>query len=219
MSRDKAKYLSHPLNLDLKNIYNPPLNYSNFMIPGLVFAILQQILLICLCMRIGKRPEAFFGSKTQVKFYAHFLPYVLISTLFALVFACLILPLFHLPFYLEHLPALFILSFFFAVATASCAILISSFSRDRLNILIALMFYSIPAIFMSGYSWPTQYLPFDLKILSNIFPITHFLQEIRKVILGPIGLESYLHALLVLGVFSVTCLSLHSVILKLKDKN
>jgi ABC-2 type transport system permease protein len=54
-----------PMKLDLRSLFNPSFNYSNFMVPGLLIAILQQVILLGIALswtgekENGTLPELF----------------------------------------------------------------------------------------------------------------------------------------------------------------
>jgi len=55
--KDKAIFLAQPIAADINTFYNPCLNYSNFFLVGVLFVVLQQIILIGLGYTIADDRE------------------------------------------------------------------------------------------------------------------------------------------------------------------
>lgn len=184
--RAKAVVSANPILLDMRFVFNPSLNYSSFFVPGLIFAILQQIIIVGFCMSlvIQKEQGVFLPSQKLTWFVGSALPYILLNTAFAFFFIMTIYPLLGLSPQWNQWPLALVLTLLFTTASTLAAGLFSFLFKDRETTLVALMFYSMPAFLISGYSWPQFALPKAVEVVSWLIPITHFGQSIRQVMLN-----------------------------------
>lgn len=193
--RDKAKAIISPLNLTTEMTYNPQLNYSSFMVPALLFAILQQIILVSLSFTMADEREkgqinslfSLCEKKIFPLLIGKALPYVAINFMIALLFIFIALPLFGLSIEHHLLWAIFFV-LLFIVAVTMFGMMISAFFKTTTMALIVLMFYSMPVFFMSGISWPTSGMSLPTYLLGRCFPSTYFFRDWRLLVLGNIDI-------------------------------
>jgi ABC-2 type transport system permease protein len=192
-SYKEAKKAFSPLNANITHIFNTQMNYSAFLIPGLLFAVLQQIILVSVCrtMISNKKPasrkelyKVSEGSFTAA-FFGKFVPYSCAGIMLAAVYALIVFPANGI--FVGSLVGYFVLSAAFTIAVAAFAGLISSFFKSIEMLMSVLMFYAMPAVLLSGFIWPHCALPKILKVVSYLFPSTYALNEIRLFILGDIA--------------------------------
>ncbi|MBF0313834.1 MAG: ABC transporter permease [Oligoflexia bacterium] len=191
LSFDKVLAITNPLQLSTDILFNRELNYSNFMIPPLLFAILQQIILVSIAFSMSLEREEktlhelkilSMGSALAVIF-AKTTPYILINTFIGLLFLFIAMPFFNISL-TTNIFSIITLEFIFIVTVALFAFLISMFFKKTLTALLVLMFYSMPAFLMSGVSWPLNSLPLFNRVLSSLFPTTYFFYDWRMLILA-----------------------------------
>ncbi|WP_374033982.1 ABC transporter permease [Bdellovibrio bacteriovorus] len=187
----KAMVMANPVALDTRTLFNPLLNYSYFFVPGLIYAILQQIIIVGLCFSLTdeKDRERWQPPKKRSEIlpfiFGRSLPYAILNLAFSLLFIYGLLPWIQIPALPSQFPLIFALSLFFTTAVALMAFLFGLIFKDSVTAFVALMFYSMPAFLISGMSWPSYNLPWPLQILSWLTPITHFGHAIRRVMLEP----------------------------------
>jgi len=186
-----AKYgmpLINPVMADVHPIYNATNNYGDYLLPGLLFLILQQTLLIGLGESFVRRRErgelagilqkngggiaAWFGGSLgyYVMLYS---AYVLFF--FGVGFSVLDIPL------RGSLPALFTIALLFLVVVMVYTLLIASFSKKQIRIMEVLAFTSYPLFLLSGYSWPVNAMPQLLQWLARIIPTTPMMDAVTKL--------------------------------------
>lgn len=221
LHRSKANQLAQPLKIDLHPLYNPALNYADATVPGLLFVILQQIVIVGLCFSIAEQKEKqilHYEARTQSQAWsfvlATILPYALINLILSVAYLAGLQFVFKIPIASENLPAAYLLCGVFGLVTASFGFLLSHLFKDRMTVLITLLFYSLPGFFSSGYSWPSHLLTLDIRIFGYFFPITHFADEIRRIYLGPLGFQSYMSSLFQLLTFFALCMFVNVALLR-----
>ncbi len=170
-----------PLNFDEVQIFNSTGGYGNFIIPGVLMLILQQTLLLGIGLSAGTaRERSTTGSFLPDDSYydgvfrtvlgralCYFMIYAVVASYITLVvprmfsFTSLLDPgdlsCFMLPY---------ILSCIFFAMIVSCTV------RHRENIILLVVFTSVPLLFISGVSWPQSAIPEFWQWFSWLFPST-----------------------------------------------
>ncbi|MCL2334588.1 MAG: ABC transporter permease [Endomicrobia bacterium] len=210
-SRDAAKAAYEPLKADVRHIFNPQMNYSDFLLPCLLFIVLQQILLVAVCTTVllerkpknkrelSKASEGSFAAA----FFGKAAPYVIIGTAINLANIFIMLPF--VSIFTHSFAGLFALSTAFITAVVFFAMMISALFDSTEMALAALMFYSFPAAMLSGMTWPHAFLPLVLKIISYAFPSTYAVTHLRLFILGDVCAFYSLAPSALLAVFAAAC--------------
>ena len=208
---EAAKSASSPLKTNFVYLFNTEMNYSDFFIPVLLFAVLQQILIVSICstMITDKNPvkkkelyKTAEGSFTAV-FLGKTIPYICVVMALVTAHAFTSFPANNI--YVGSFAAYLTVSAAFMFAVASFAVLISSFFRSQEMAMAVLMFYSMPAVLLSGFAWPHHALPHFLKLISYLFPSTYAINPLRMFILGELSLQYALIPAASLMIFSAAC--------------
>lgn len=195
--RDPLPVLSVPL-------FNTPGSYSLFLIPAVFLLILQQTLLIGMGMIGGTAREAastvnkkmFVASPFQVitgRGAAYFILYCVHSFyLFEILYRVFQFPQKASPGQLALLLMPYLL------ASVFLAMFLSALFSSRESSLLALVFSSIPILFLSGFSWPVEAMPAVLRYFSWLIPSTHGIQGLIKLSIMDASLADISGNLLVL---------------------
>lgn len=191
--RRRIENLNQLVRVDVRPIFNPQMNYSDFFIPGLIFVVLQQIILVGLAFTVaeerqsrkvgevyrlaGGRPGALIAGKAA--------PYILINFGTSLFFIFGLLPRFDLRPQ-SGIPEVLVFTLLFVVCTAAFGLVVSSFFRRTVDAFLALMFFSMPAFLVSGFSWPSYTMPWFVQAVSLPIPSTHFMAWFRMALGAPL---------------------------------
>lgn len=172
---------TRPLDFDEVPMFNNTAGYGNFIIPGVLILIIQQTLLLGVGMAAGTARERnnygflvpankhYRGVMRIVwgKSLAYFMIYIVMGT----YLLCAVPYMFNfislvswkslMPFILPYLLA----CIFFSMT-------ISVLMRYRENVMLLVVFSSVPLLFMSGVSWPQSNIPSFWQGVSWLFPST-----------------------------------------------
>lgn len=168
-------------------LFNPEARTEVYTIPGLIAVILQLVTVTLTAFSLVRERES--GSLDQLMvtpvgrlalMLGKILPYALLSScefIFVIVVARLMfdIPLRGSFVILSGLAVIFI------VCALSLGLLISTVARTQGEALQLTMLTVLPSILLSGYISPLETLPGPLTILSNIFPVTHFMKITRGI--------------------------------------
>lgn len=172
---------TRPLAFEDVPIFNPGGGYGNFIIPGVLMLILQQTLVLGIGLSAGTARErsrygdliplhpAYSGIYRIVggKALCYLMVYAVMGAYLTMVVPRLFsfLALVHWQdLLLMMIPYLFACIFF--GMTVSCLV------RYRENVMLLMVFVSVPLLFLSGVSWPQSNIPGAWQGISWLFPST-----------------------------------------------
>ncbi len=179
-----------PVESEAIALYNPQSGFASFLIPAVLMLLIQQTLLIGICMLAGTARERnqfdtlipvaqHYNGVLRIVFGKSLL-YFMLYTL-ASFWLLLVMPkLFSLPRLSDPIDLLlfglpYILACIFFAITLSC------FVKDRESPMILLVFTSVIFVFLSGVSWPTVAMPDFWRYFSYLIPSTHGVQGFVKM--------------------------------------
>ena len=223
-----------PLDFDEVQIFNATGGYGNFIIPGVLMLIIQQTLLLGVGLSAGTaRERSTTGSfLPDDRYYdgvfrtvlgralCYFMIYAVVAAYVSLAvprmfsFTSLLSPGDTFWFMLPY-----VLSCIFFSMIVSCTIL------HRENIILVVVFTSVPLLFISGVSWPQSAIPEFWQWLSWLFPSTFGIRGFVRMntmgaLLGDVRVEYVALWAQTIVYFFITCLLYRwQVIKKLRIKN
>jgi ABC-2 type transport system permease protein len=191
-SPEQALAQAEPLTLDVRPLFNPAESYGDFFLPGLLWIIWQQTLMIAVAVGFirereegtlaeglsaaGDRPAALAAAKAAV--YAAF------WSVYALFFFGVLFPAYRLPVR-AGLPLLASLTLLQTAAATAMGALASTFFDRKVDGLQFLILTSYPFFLLSGFSMPLQSMPAGVRAAAAILPSTPFIQgSVRAASMG-----------------------------------
>ena len=184
-----------PLEVRTRAWYNPDLRSANFMVPGLLAVVLQNVTVSLTAIAIVRERE--LGTIEQLVvtpirrgelMMGKILPYVLLG------YVDITLAMLIAAFWFEvpirgSLVLLYLVTAFFYFSSLGMGIFISAVSRTQRQAMQASFFILLPSFLISGFMFPREGMPELLQWLGLGLPITYFLVIVRGVILKGVGLE------------------------------
>ena len=200
-----------PTTLDLRPtvLYNPSLDATRNFVPGLIGLILQLVTVILTSSTIVRERER--GTYEQLivtpvsrweLLLGKLTPYLVVSFWNTGV----ILVLGYLIFGVEvagSITLLILLSAVFLTGSLGLGLLISAVSSTSAQAIQASVFTTLPAFILSGFIFPTDSMPFLMRALGYLLPLTYFLRIIRGIAMKGIGFMQLLDAIVPLTLLSV----------------
>ncbi len=183
--------LINPILPETRAIYNPTNNYGDFLLPGLLFLILQQTLLIGLGDSVSRDNElgklnGYLKKPGGVLNYMLGKPAYYLFLFFAwfMIFFFGVYPLLELQV-TGSITALFITGLVFVLVLTQMAVFFGTFIKSQIRYMEIMAFTTYPFFLISGYSWPITAMPEPLQWLAQVIPTTHFLHAgVRLVMMG-----------------------------------
>ena len=170
---------AQPLAYEEVPIFNTTGGYGNFILPGVLILILQQTQLLGMGLCSGSLREKYgrvilrdplYKNTLQIvagKWLAYMLQYMILAA-----YILLIIPkvfgfvsiIYAKDFFMLVIPYI-ISCIFFAMTTMSII-------RQREDVLLIVVFTSVPLLFIAGVSWPGSAMPAFWEYLGYLFPST-----------------------------------------------
>ncbi|SEF85768.1 ABC-2 type transport system permease protein [Xylanibacter ruminicola] len=173
---------TRPLDFEDVPIFNPSAGYGSSILPAVLILILQQTLVLGIGLAAGTARErnrygdlipihpcySGVGRIVSGKALAYLMVYAVMGA-----FLTLVVPrLFHFPQLAswQNMLAMmtpYVLACVFFGMTVSCLV------RYRENVMLIVVFVSLPLLFLSGISWPQSNIPGYWQGVSWLFPSTY----------------------------------------------
>lgn len=179
---------SQPVETVTRVAYNPAFNYMDFLLPGLIATIIQQVTLMGVALAFAKESElGLFGQVLSITksplevLIAKGFTYTLINLLTSALVFLIAIKGFGVSI-AGSLPLFALLLAIFIVALVAMGLFISAIARDQLFATQLLMLIAVPSFLISGFTWPQQAMIPAIRVISDALPLTHFVLAMRQII-------------------------------------
>ena len=172
---------TRPLDFADVPIFNPAGGYGNFIIPAVLMLILQQTLVLGIGLAAGTARERnrfedlvpihkCYGGVYRIvggKAMCYLMIYI-----FMAAWLTIIVPRIFSFLTLIHWQDLLTLMIPYLLACVFFGMTVSCLVRYRENVMLIMVFVSVPLLFLSGVSWPQSSIPGAWQGISWLFPST-----------------------------------------------
>jgi ABC-2 type transport system permease protein len=186
--------IAPPLDVRVRPLYNPALKNALFMVPGIIGALLSNMLIITTAIAVVREREA--GTleqlivtpltRTQIML-GKIAPYVLVGYVQMTTVLIVGAQLFHVPIR-GSVHLIYAVSLLFIVANLGLGLFFSTVARTQAAAIQAAFVVLLPNILLSGFMFPREAMPAFARWLGNLLPLTFYLRFLRGVILKGVGL-------------------------------
>ena len=170
-----------PLDYDGEAIFSPGGGYGSFILPAVLILILQQTLVLGIGLSAGTARES-NRFEDLVPMQRHYqgtfrivlgksMCYLMIYILMGAWLTVVVPRIFHFPC-LAHWQDLLAIMTPYTLACIFFGITVSCIVRYRENVMLLMVFVSVPLLFLSGVSWPQNNIPGFWQGVSWLFPST-----------------------------------------------
>jgi ABC-2 type transport system permease protein len=176
-------------------LYNPSMLSATFMVPGIIGLIMQFQTLILTAFAVVRERER--GTLEQLivtpirpweLMLGKLLPYTVTSSVGAVVALAAGWILFGVDIQ-GSIGLLAALSVLFLLGSLGLGLLISTVSQTQGQAMQIALFVLLPTIILSGFMFPRDGMPWILKQVGLLVPLTYYLQILRGIILKGVGIE------------------------------
>ncbi len=203
-----------PIDVRARVLYNPDLQGSYNIVPGLVAMILFQTGTSLTAMAIVRERERGTIEQlivTPIRNYelvlAKIIPYIGVSIADTVLILAMGTLWFHVPIR-GSLLLLFALTGVYLLPTLGLGLLISTMARTQQQAQLMTMPIMLPSMMLSGFIFPISSLPPFLQAVGGMLPLTYFLVILRAIVIKGAGLELLIPQTLALIGFAVVLLGL-----------
>lgn len=180
-TRREAQIGVRPMIVDEVPLFNPSGGYGSSILPAVLMLILQQTLVLGIGMSAGTARENnryhelipidrhYQGTLRIVsgKFLCYFMIYAVMGAYLTLA----VPKMFSFP-QLAHWQDLLCLMLPYVLACIFFGMIVSCIIRYRENVMLLIVFVSVPLLFLTGISWPQSSIPSFWQSISWLFPST-----------------------------------------------
>jgi ABC-2 type transport system permease protein len=208
-ARGQSAVAQMPVEVRTQVWYNPDLLSSYYMIPALIGLILMMMTVLLTSTSLVRERER--GTIEQLivtplrsveLVVGKVTPYVLIALIdMAEVIGAGVL-LFGVPIN-GSLPLLLLLSCLFLVSTLGLGLFVSTLANTQQEAMLTSMFFLLPAMFLSGFLFPLEGMPWYLQAFSYVVPLRYFLVITRGIMLKGVAIDVLQTEVLALTIFAV----------------
>ncbi|MGN0281068.1 MAG: ABC transporter permease [Prevotella sp.] len=186
----QEEIVTQPLAFDDVPVFNPTLGYGSFIIPGVLMLIIQQTLVLGIGLSAGTAREK-NKYKELVPFTCHYqgyyrivlgkaMCYFMIYSVLAAYLTLVVPRIFGFTSIPDGITLVgimlpYVLACIFFGITVSCMV------RYRENVILLVVFMSVPLLFVSGVSWPQSNIPAVWECVSWLFPSTFGIRSFVRV--------------------------------------
>lgn len=163
-------------------------NYLYYLWPGVLAAVLQQVMLLALALSFASEFEngtfkiLVDQCPSVLKMMSiKIIPYLIMSFGVWLLYWMFTF-YFRIPFF-ENLLQLTFVAGIFVLSVSFIGILVSILIPNQLKATEILMVIATPSFILSGFSWPLSQMPNWVQGVANVIPLTHFLKAFRILII------------------------------------
>lgn len=180
---------SSPVSLDVRVLYNPGMESSLFMVPGVMSMILCLVTIVLTSMSLAKERE--MGTfETIISapldnweiLLGKTLPYILLGLVDAVLVVTAGVVLFDVPVQ-GPLWMLALSCVVFVVTTVSVGTLISTVALSQQQAMMGSFLFLFPATLMSGLMFPVENMPVAISWAAYLNPLMYFVVLMRNILL------------------------------------
>ncbi len=203
-----GKNLYVPIDLKPRFWFNPDLQSTRFLIPGLMGMILIITAVISISLSIVREKER--GTIEQINvsplsslefILGKTIPYIVIS----LINATIVLLAGYILFGIVIKGSILLLllgTIAFLFAALSLGIFMSTIADSQQVAFQAANVTSLlPSLILSGFIFPIESMPASIQVLTNITPAKFYIVILRAILLRGMGISAFWQQLIYLGIF------------------
>ncbi|HMN49083.1 MAG TPA: ABC transporter permease [Ignavibacteriaceae bacterium] len=208
-----------PISLEAVFWYNPSLQTTKFLVPGLIAMILIITAVISVSLSLVREKERGTQEQLNVSPLSSFelllgkvVPYLTI----ALINAALILIASYFLFGVEikgSYTQLLLTTLLFLFTSTALGIFISVVSdSQQVAFTLATFISLLPSIILSGFVFPVDNMPLFVQIITNVTPTKFYLVMLRSIMLKGVGITAFYDQVIYLVIYATVILLLGTII-------
>ncbi len=202
-----------PIDVRVRPWYNPGLESSIYIVPGVIGLLLTLTLLMITAMALVRERER--GTLEQLivtpisktgLMLGKVLPFALVGYVQVTVILLLGRFVFNVPIR-GSLGLLYLVTAPFIVASLALGLFVSTVVRTQVQAMQLSFVFILPTVLLSGFMFPREAMPPFAQWLGAIFPITYYLRVLRGILLKGVGMDALWQDTLALAAFALVLLA------------
>jgi len=202
-----------PIDVRVRPWYNPGLESSIYIVPGIIGLLLTLTLLMITAMALVRERERGTLEQlivTPISKTSLMLGKVLRFALVGYVQVTVILVLGRLVFNVPirgNLGLLYLITAPFIIASLALGLFVSTVVRTQVQAMQLSFVFILPTVLLSGFMFPREAMPAFAQWLGAAFPITYYLRVLRGILLKGAGIDAMWRDTLALVVFAIVLIA------------
>ena len=201
-----------PIDVRVRPWYNPGLESSIYIVPGVIGLLLTLTMLMITAMALVRERER--GTLEQLivtpiskpgLMVGKVLPFALVGYVQVTVILLLGRFVFDVPIR-GSLSLLYLITLPFMIASLSLGLFVSTVVRSQVQAMQLSFVFVLPTVLLSGFMFPREAMPAFAQWLGAAFPITYFLRVLRGILLKGSGMQALWQDTLILAAFAIVLL-------------
>ncbi|MEA1961719.1 MAG: ABC transporter permease [Bacillota bacterium] len=198
-----------PYDIRVRPWYNPDGITAYYMVPAILGVIVTMTMVIMTSIAIVRERER--GTLEQLMvtpikplelMIGKIIPYIALGYVQITIALLVGVLVFHVPIR-GSLLQLYLLTLFFITASLGLGLMISNIAKNQMQAFQMSFFVMLPSILLSGFMFPRAAMPRFIYYLSDVIPLTYYLDIIRGIVLKGIGFQYLIGQVMALIVFSI----------------
>ncbi len=194
--------------------FNAALKSRDYFVPGVVMNIIALVTVMLTSMSIVREKE--IGTMEQLMvtpirpielMLGKVLPFALVGIFEMGIVTAAALLVFRTPFRGNPFELL-ACTILFLLTTLGIGLFISTISNTQQQAMMSSFFFFLPAMLLSGFSFPISNMPPAVQYLTYLNPLRYFMQILRGIFLKGIGVEILWPQMAALALFGVAIIVL-----------
>jgi len=207
-----------PITVEPRVWYNPQLESSQFLVPGLIGLLLMLVGTVLTAVSVvrekerGTMEQIIVSPVTSGEFIiGKTLPYLLVSIVTGTLIIVSAMVLFDLPLR-GSLIWLFLTTVVFLLGALALGLWVSTIAdTQQVAFQVATLIVMLPTVLLSGLIFPIASMPKVLQWLTYIVPPRHYIVITRSIILKGTGAAAWTAELILIGAFALFMLAVSTV--------
>lgn len=181
--------LQPPLVFDIRVLYNPTMETSFFMVPGIIVMIMCITTVMLSSMSLAREKE--LGTFETIIaapvrpleiILGKSIPFIVMGVVNALLVTAGGFVIFGVPLR-GSLLLLTVAAFVFVSTAVGVGILISTIAKNQQQAMMGSFLFIFPAVLLSGIMFPIENMPALIRGIAHLDPLTYFVEIIRNIML------------------------------------
>jgi ABC-2 type transport system permease protein len=194
--------------------FNPELRSRNYFVPGTVVNIIMSVTLMLTALGLVREKE--IGTMEQLMvtpirpielMIGKMIPFALVGLVDLVLVTAGAIIVFGIPFRGSAL-LLLVSSLLFLMTSLGVGLFISTISQTQQQAMMSSFFFSMPAFFLSGFTFPIRNMPQAIQLLALLNPVRYFMEIVRGIFLKGAGLAALWPQMLILAIYGVAIMGL-----------
>lgn len=171
LSTTEAFNMASPISITSRILGNPTRNYINFLLPGLMAALIQVGIVMSTASITS--PREYAVKAFRVDYMKKLLAYTSAGTVSIFLMIAVQTLFFEVPFK-GGIAQLALLTFIFSGAVVSICMMLSTLIKNKVFASQVAAVYFIPSSIIGGYTWPLVAMPGPIQKLATFMPFTYY---------------------------------------------